>query len=55
MSTSSNLAPSSSPFQISAFILTRSTMPLKFSSEPMGIWMGSGLAPRLVTIMLTQL
>lgn len=40
-------AARTSPFQTSAFIFTRSTMPTKLSSAPMGSWMGSGLAPRL--------
>ena len=55
MSTISNLAPSSSPPHTIAFIATRSTTPLNWSSEPMGSWTTAGVAPRFLMTMSTQL
>ncbi len=44
ISTMTALVPKSSSFQMAASILSRSTMPLKSDSRPIGHWMGSGLA-----------
>eukprot|EP00976_Prorocentrum_cordatum_P090454 1188133-Prorocentrum_minimum.AAC.5 len=49
--THSKDAPRSSPRHTISFICTRSMIPSKLSSAPMGSWMSSGLAPRLVTTM----
>ena len=46
MSTMSNLAPSSSSCQTSAFISTMSTSPAKLPSAPIGICSTTVLAPR---------
>ena len=54
MSTTSNSVPSSS-FQTSAFIVTRSTTPRKSPSDPIGSWIGTGLAPRRSFIVSTAL
>jgi len=44
MSVTSHDAPSSSPSQIHACIVTRSTMPAYWASEPIGSWMTATLA-----------
>ena len=49
-----HFASLSSESQTRAFISTRSIMPLKLSSEPIGICTGSGRAPRRLRIMSTQ-
>ena len=55
MSTVSYISPIfASGDQTSAFMLTRSTTPLKSASVPIGICMTSGTAPRRSTIMSTQ-
>mmetsp|Transcript_22354 Transcript_22354/g.69164 ORF Transcript_22354/g.69164 Transcript_22354/m.69164 type:complete len:213 (+) Transcript_22354:1482-2120(+) len=54
ISRSSKDAPSSSPVHTISFIVTRSTMPSKSSSAPMGTCMGRATAPRFVLIMSTQ-
>ena len=46
MSTSSHEAPRSSPCQTRAFISTRSTIPVKAPSAPMGSWTTAVLQPR---------
>ena len=53
MSVVSNTLPASSR-QIRAFIVTRSTMPSKSDSLPIGIWIGTGRTPRRSRIMSTQ-
>ena len=44
-----------SPVQVTAFMATRSMMPWKLSSEPMGSVTTAGLAPSMLSIMLTVL
>jgi hypothetical protein len=44
----------SSDSQTSAFISTRSIMPLKLSSEPIGSCTGNGRAPKRFLIMSTH-
>ena len=39
---------------MNAFIFIKSTIPLKFSSDPTGIWIGTGFAPNLDEICSTQ-
>jgi hypothetical protein len=51
----SNFMPWDASSQMIAFILIRSTTPLKFSSAPIGIWIGTGLAFRRVFICSTTL
>ena len=48
-----NFSPRSSSYWI-AFISTRSTTPRWFSSWPIGSWIGTGFAPSLSTIDLTE-
>ena len=55
MSVYSNFMPWDASSQEMAFILIRSTTPLKFSSAPMGITMGTGFARRRVFIWSTTL
>ena len=50
-----NLAPRPSSSQTTAFMRTRSMMPLKLFSEPIGIWMHTGLPATRSTISSTQL
>ncbi len=47
-------APIVSSSKVIPFILTRSTMPRNLSSAPMGIWMGSGLAPSFSRMVSTE-
>ncbi len=53
ISSSWYLAPLSSPSQMIAFILTRSTTPLKPPSVPIGSWMTAGVASRRLSIIST--
>ena len=53
ISTTSIFEPRSSRYRI-AFISMRSMTPSKRSSLPIGIWIGTGRAPRRSTIMSTQ-
>ena len=54
MSVYSNSVPSSS-FQTSALFSIRSTTPVKSASWPIGIWIGSGLAPSRSRMVSTAL
>ena len=54
ISTISKSIPLVSSFQMIAFILIKSTTPLKSSSAPIGIVTGIGLAPNLSSICLIQ-
>ena len=40
---------------MTAFIATRSMIPLKSASAPIGSWIGTGTAPRRSTIVWTPL
>jgi len=46
-------SPRSSRYWI-AFMRTRSTTPWNLSSEPIGIWIGTGIAPSRSRIISTQ-
>ncbi len=54
-SRTSNSTPRSSPCQTSALFSIRSTTPLSWSSEPIGSWIGSGLAPSRSRIVRTDI
>ena len=55
MSFSSKVVPMSDSFQYIAFILIKSTTPLKLSSAPIGIWIGIAFEPSLSLIWSTTL
>ena len=48
-----NFAPSSSPDQTIDFLLSKSTIPLKVDSTPMGKTIIAGFAPNLSSILFT--
>ena len=54
MSCVTQLAPRSSPSQTHSCMVTSEITPSSWFSEPIGIWIGSGVAPVRSLIMRTQ-
>ena len=49
------LASLESPSQTYAFMVMRSTTPVKFASAPIGSWIGTGLAPSFSLMSATHM